>query len=74
MYAGFGGRPTGPTPWLRVCNHFQFDVAYEERLNILNLRLEIRYLRGDLIEVFKIMKGFEDIYLYLCLQPLTLGH
>ena len=36
--------------------------TYEERLTILGLTtLETRRIRGDLIEVFKIFKGFEDI-------------
>jgi len=35
---------------------------YEERLRKLNLTtLETRRIRGDLIEVFKIMHGFENI-------------
>ena len=38
------------------------DKPYEVRLNRLNLTtLETRRLRGDLIEVFKIFKGFDDI-------------
>src|SRR5664279_68235 len=38
------------------------DKAYEVRLKRLNLTtLETRRLRGDLIEVFKIFKGFDDI-------------
>ena len=36
--------------------------TYENRIKLLGLTtLETRRLRGDLIEVFKIMKGFEDI-------------
>jgi len=35
---------------------------YEDRLNILKLTtLEIRRLRGDLIEVFKMFKGFDNL-------------
>ena len=37
-------------------------MSYEERLSRLKLTtLETRRLRGDLIEVFKIMKGFDNI-------------
>src|SRR2546426_11743703 len=36
--------------------------GYEERLGIMNLTsLETRRLRADLLEVFKIMKGFEGV-------------
>ena len=36
--------------------------TYENRVKILGLTtLETRRLRGDLIEAFKIMKGFEDV-------------
>ncbi|XP_071954277.1 uncharacterized protein [Antedon mediterranea] len=38
------------------------DLPYEKRLEYLDLQpLETRRLRGDLIEAFKILKGFEDI-------------
>jgi uncharacterized protein (UPF0303 family) len=38
------------------------NKLYEKRLQLLKLTtLETRRLRGDLIEVFKIFKGFEDI-------------
>jgi hypothetical protein len=37
-------------------------LSYDSRLKALGITtLETRRLRGDLIEVFKIMKGFEDI-------------
>ena len=38
------------------------DEIYEDRLRYVNLTtLETRTLRGDLIEVFKIFKGFDDL-------------
>jgi len=38
------------------------DKTYEERIRVLNLQtLETRRVRGDLIEVFKIFKGFENL-------------
>ena len=38
------------------------DKSYEERLIFLELTtLETRRLRGDLIEVFKIFKGYDDL-------------
>ena len=38
------------------------DLNYEERLNILGLYpLEIRRIRGDLIETFKMLNGIEEI-------------
>ena len=38
------------------------DLPYERRLEILGLTtLETRRLRGDLIEVFKIFKGYDDL-------------
>jgi ribonuclease P/MRP protein subunit RPP40 len=37
-------------------------MSYEERLKFLDMTtLETRRVRGDLIEVFKIMKGFENV-------------
>ena len=39
-----------------------FVLSYEERLQRLGLKsLESRILRGDLMEVFKIFKGFGNI-------------
>ena len=36
--------------------------SYEDRLRILGLTtLETRFLRADLIEVFKILRGFENL-------------
>ena len=38
------------------------DKSYENRLRILNLKtLETIRLRGDLIEVYKIFKGFDNL-------------
>jgi len=38
------------------------DGIYEDRLRVVNLTtLETRWLRGDLNEVFKIFKGFDDL-------------
>jgi len=38
------------------------NMSYQERLKILGLTtLKSRRLRGDLIEVFKIVKGFDNI-------------
>ena len=38
------------------------EYSYEERLRILGLTtLETRILRADLIEVFKILRGFENL-------------
>ena len=41
------------------------DLTYEQRLRSLNLpSLRFRKYRGDMIEVFKIVKGFYDAQLY----------
>ena len=38
------------------------DLSYEERMNECGLTtLEIKRLRGDQIEVFKILNGYENI-------------
>jgi ribonuclease P/MRP protein subunit RPP40 len=54
------------------------DKTYEERLRLLNLQtLETRRIRGDLIEVFKMFKGFENIdpYIFFRLNTApTRGH
>jgi hypothetical protein len=54
------------------------DKSYEDRLKILNLTtLETRRLRGDLIEVFKIFNGFDNVdyrtFFTLC-NTSTRGH
>jgi hypothetical protein len=53
-------------------------LEYEERLQILNITsLELRRLRGDLIEVFKILNGFDivDKENFFCLSSTNLrGH
>jgi ribonuclease P/MRP protein subunit RPP40 len=37
-------------------------MSYEERLKFLDMTtLETRRIRGDLIEVFEILKGIEDV-------------
>ena len=41
---------------------FEEGCSYEDRLRILGLTtLETRFLRADLIEVFKILRGFENL-------------
>ena len=37
------------------------DLTYEERLKECGLTIETRRLRGDQIEVFKILNGYENI-------------
>ena len=45
----------------RMVQEFK-NLSYEDRLERANLTsLETRRIRGDLIEVFKIMKGFDNI-------------
>ena len=50
-------------------------LTYEQRLNKLNLfSLQRRRLLGDLIEYFKILKGFSDIsQSALCIAPSRQG-
>ena len=48
------------------------DLTYEQRLRRLNITtLETRRLRGDIIEVFKIINGFDKGIIsnsFICLQ------
>ena len=38
------------------------DYSYEDRLRIMGLTtIETRFLRADLVEVFKILRGFENV-------------
>src|SRR5664279_2348951 len=55
------------------------DMTYEKRLKLFNLTtLETRMLRGDLIEVLKILKGFDDVdssrFFDLSSERRTRGH
>ena len=55
------------------------ELPYETRLHSLNFQtLEMRRIRGDLIEVFKIMDGFERLHWKLLFTPAvyegTRGH
>ena len=48
------------------------DKSYEDRLRCLNLTtLETRRIRGDLIEVFKIFKGLDNLDSFAFLEPST---
>jgi ribonucleases P/MRP protein subunit RPP40 len=41
---------------------YMIKYSYEERLKFFNLTtLEIRRIRGDLIEIFKILKEYEAV-------------
>jgi ribonucleases P/MRP protein subunit RPP40 len=52
---GVQRRPTKLVPSMR-------NYSYEERLKFFNsTTLETRRFRGDLIEVFKILNGYEDV-------------
>ena len=54
------------------------EKSYEERLEELNLYpLEVRWVRGDIIAVFKILNGLEDIdtsELFAMSDVTTRGH
>ena len=48
---------------MKMVKGLEYSYSYSDRLRILGLTtLETRFLRADLIEVYKILRGFENVY------------